>query len=163
MTKLDCWIPMLPQGKGRHRSRMTKGGHIQSYPDPKTVKAEKLMQGAWIAKHSRRGLELWPKPKAVALTMVVFLPRPVRPLAPLPVTKPDFDNLGKMVDALNGIAFTDDSQITTGRVYKRYALQGMTPGVYILLEDDLPAVNHLDWLASIVAGVGKQERMELSL
>lgn len=34
--------------------------------------------------------------------------------------KPDWDNLGKLAcDALNGIAFKDDSQVDTGAVTKR--------------------------------------------
>lgn len=39
-----------------------------------------------------------------------------------PITKPDWDNVGKIVsDALNGIAYRDDSQIVDARVVKRYS------------------------------------------
>lgn len=42
---------------------------------------------------------------------------------PFPCTKPDLSNCVKLVeDALNGIAWGDDSQICSLRVYKRYTL-----------------------------------------
>lgn len=40
----------------------------------------------------------------------------------LPTKKPDWDNVGKIIsDALNGIAYDDDSQIVDGRVRKYYS------------------------------------------
>jgi len=39
-----------------------------------------------------------------------------------PVKKPDWDNIGKLIsDALNGLAYNDDSQIVTATVEKWYA------------------------------------------
>lgn len=38
-----------------------------------------------------------------------------------PTVKPDWDNLGKMTDALKGIVWSDDTQVVDGRVVKRYA------------------------------------------
>lgn len=41
-----------------------------------------------------------------------------------PGKKPDWDNIGKIVcDALNGIAFQDDSQIVSGTTIKKYSEQ----------------------------------------
>lgn len=40
--------------------------------------------------------------------------------AELPIVKPDWDNLGKLVDALNKLVFKDDAQICDGRVVKVY-------------------------------------------
>jgi Holliday junction resolvase RusA-like endonuclease len=37
-----------------------------------------------------------------------------------PTVKPDWDNLGKMTDALKGIAWADDTQVVDGRVIKLY-------------------------------------------
>lgn len=37
-----------------------------------------------------------------------------------PVKKPDWDNIGKMLDALNLVVWTDDAQIVDGRVQKFY-------------------------------------------
>jgi Holliday junction resolvase RusA-like endonuclease len=43
-------------------------------------------------------------------------------LKAMPEPKPDFDNIAKLVsDALNGIAYKDDSQICYGVVQKRWA------------------------------------------
>lgn len=40
----------------------------------------------------------------------------------MPTKKPDFDNIAKIaVDALNGIAFVDDSQICVAHVSKEYS------------------------------------------
>ena len=37
-----------------------------------------------------------------------------------PTGKPDYDNIGKVVDALNGIVWVDDSQIVDARIRKLY-------------------------------------------
>lgn len=38
-----------------------------------------------------------------------------------PTVKPDYDNVAKIFDALNGVAWYDDAQITNGGVVKRYS------------------------------------------
>lgn len=49
-----------------------------------------------------------------------------------PTTKPDCDNIAKIcLDALNGVAYYDDSQITELQVFKKYA---EAPKVVIELE-----------------------------
>ena len=46
-----------------------------------------------------------------------------------PIKKPDCDNIAKIIlDALNGIAFHDDSQIVTLEVFKYYSER---PKVYV--------------------------------
>jgi len=40
-----------------------------------------------------------------------------------PIGKPDWDNVGKISDALNGIVWGDDAQVVDARVVKRYAEQ----------------------------------------
>ena len=43
----------------------------------------------------------------------------------MPVSKPDLDNMVKAVgDAMNGIAYSDDSQIVSLKARKVYALVG---------------------------------------
>lgn len=50
-----------------------------------------------------------------------------------PITKPDTDNIGKNIkDALNKIAFPDDSQIVTEIIEKRYS---DTPRAEILIKE----------------------------
>lgn len=46
----------------------------------------------------------------------------------LPTKKPDWDNFGKVVDALNLVVWVDDGQICDGRVVKRY---GDKPGMWV--------------------------------
>lgn len=42
----------------------------------------------------------------------------------MPTKKPDIDNIAKVVlDALNGVAYHDDSQVTNLKVRKRYTIQ----------------------------------------
>ena len=39
----------------------------------------------------------------------------------LPTKKPDWDNIGKIIcDALNGVAYEDDKQVTESQMRKRY-------------------------------------------
>ena len=50
-----------------------------------------------------------------------------------PTKKPDCDNIAKIIlDALNGIAYYDDSQVTKLVVYKRYAEQ---PKVEVVIKE----------------------------
>lgn len=52
----------------------------------------------------------------------------------LPTKKPDYDNIGKIVsDALNGVAYYDDAQISDGGVKKAYSAE---PRVEIKIYED---------------------------
>lgn len=46
----------------------------------------------------------------------------------LPITKPDFDNIGKLVDGIKGVVWRDDCLVTDFHFYKRY---GTNPRVVI--------------------------------
>lgn len=51
----------------------------------------------------------------------------------LPTMRPDWDNYGKIVsDALNGVAWEDDSQVVNAQVFKCY---GETDALYVMLAD----------------------------
>lgn len=51
------------------------------------------------------------------------------------LTKPDWDNIGKLVgDALNRVAYRDDSQIFEAKVIKRYCKEDETEGLSICIE-----------------------------
>ena len=54
-----------------------------------------------------------------------------------PTKKPDWDNFGKTVDALNEVVWIDDGQIVDGRVTKRY---GEKPGMWITVTPLTPEV-----------------------
>lgn len=64
-------------------------------------------------------------PRGVAVYLVVqfLLPRPLRPINELPVTRPDLDKLTRAImDALTTAgAYRDDAQVTDLVVRKRYA------------------------------------------
>ena len=45
-----------------------------------------------------------------------------------PTTKPDWDNVAKVTDALNGVVWGDDAAVADGTVRKRY---GTAPGLLI--------------------------------
>lgn len=52
-------------------------------------------------------------------------------------TKPDVDKLARAVlDALTGVAFSDDAQVTKLACTKRYALEGEQPGVLVTLAQE---------------------------
>jgi Holliday junction resolvase RusA-like endonuclease len=49
-----------------------------------------------------------------------------------PTKKPDWDNFGKVIDALNLVVWIDDGQIVQGSVSKFY---GDKPGMWIKVEE----------------------------
>lgn len=114
------YIPGEPVSKGR--PRMTKRGH--TYTPKKTVDYECMVQTLFQAKHGSPMLEVpillqldlyfgIPKSrsKAVRERMQQGLERPCK--------RPDIDNCMKVVcDALNGIAYKDDSQIVAAVIQK---------------------------------------------
>lgn len=54
----------------------------------------------------------------------------------LPTKKPDCDNIAKIIlDALNGLAYKDDSQVVVLRVYKRYVVGDAS--VDVTMQDEI--------------------------
>jgi Holliday junction resolvase RusA-like endonuclease len=125
-------LPGEPVAKARHRSRIMRRKDtglpfILQYPDPDTVKYEDaLRQVASIAMRSRA-----PATGPVALLVHAFVPIPkswtmrekadARSGAALPTGKPDWDNYGKITDALKGVVWRDDASVVDGRVIKRFS------------------------------------------
>lgn len=127
-------IPGAPEGKARPRFT----GRGVAYTPAKTRAYETRVREAWEA------LGEQPFPGAVVVRCYAYYPIPksgtkkatLQKLANLilPTKKPDWDNIGKIVcDALNGLAWADDSQVTDGRVIKRYAAE---PRVVVEMEPD---------------------------
>ena len=121
-------VPGPPQGKARPRVVRTATGKSRSYTPDKTVAYEELVRQRYLA--VANGIGFGGK-DALMVTIVAYYPIPAsvskRRRADMlagnerPTKKPDYDNIGKIVcDALNGIAYQDDAQITDGRVVKRY-------------------------------------------
>lgn len=113
-----------PVGKARPR---VVAGH--AYTPKKTAAYEAAIRTAY--RKAAPGRQPWPKGVPLCIWVVAFygIPKSVskkRRQAMLdgeirPTVKPDVDNVGKIVaDALNELAFSDDSQIVQMVIVKRY-------------------------------------------
>lgn len=113
-----------PTAKGRPRV-VVRNGHARAYTPSKTQQAEWRIRTEWIAAHGVSPLE---GPLAIDVIVYVAMPKSVpqkRREVAMPTTRPDGDNYLKTVlDALNEVAWKDDSQVVDIRVAKRYALDG---------------------------------------
>lgn len=119
---IEFTIPGVPQGK--ERPRFTQNG--ATYTPKKTKDYEKLV--AWAYQCEAHGAKFT---GTIRVDIAAIYPVPhswsKRKQAEaidnriLPMVKPDWDNIGKIVcDALNGIAYKDDAAITDATVCKRY-------------------------------------------
>lgn len=134
-----------PQGKGRPRFTIirprSKPMFVSTYTPKETVDYENAL--ATVARIAMRGRA--PTHQPVALLVHAFMPTfnswPDRKAsdallgAILPTSKPDWDNIGKMTDALKGIVWGDDSAVVDGRVIKRYS---ENPALRIEVREFLP-------------------------
>lgn len=133
-TVLGC-----PVGKGRPKFS-TFNGHAVAYTPAKTVSYENLVK---LSFQQQCNCKPYEKDVPLKAVIVAYFPIPksvskknrVKMLDGLirHTKKPDTDNLVKAVlDALNGIAFYDDSQVCDIICIKRY---GEEPRVEIWIED----------------------------
>lgn len=124
-------IVLLGAPRGKERPRLTKTGHV--YTPEKTRNYEAALKYAAQQVMGER------PPLAGPLTVDIRVDVPISPSWPKkrrdaarsgaerPVKKPDWDNFGKVIDALNLVVWIDDSQIVDGRVRKFYSDKpGMT-------------------------------------
>lgn len=120
-------IPGSPIGKGRPKFS-TFGGYPKAYTPQKTVNYENLVKMAFQASGSKgydKGIQLraeitayFPIPKSTSNNKRFEMLYGVI----MHTKKPDADNVAKSIlDALNGLAFYDDSQICELRVCKMYS------------------------------------------
>ncbi|MBP27868.1 RusA family crossover junction endodeoxyribonuclease [Methylobacterium sp.] len=124
-------LPGPPQGKQRHRSRVVagKGGKsfASQYSDPKTVAYERRLRAAATVEMDGAAL----LSGMLSVAVFAFMPIPAswpkrkqqqaRDRLIRPVTKPDWDNVAKVTDALNGVVWGDDASVVDGYVRKFYA------------------------------------------
>lgn len=117
-------VPGMPFGK--QRPRHTKYGH--DYTPKETVAYEKLAEQCFL---TAVGCGFVPLQGALRIKIFAGYPIPKSTSKKqralmlenkvLPTKKPDWDNVGKIIcDALNGVAYKDDAQITKSEVDKRY-------------------------------------------
>lgn len=113
-------IPGEPVSKGR--PRMTKRGH--TYTPKRTVDYERMVQTLFHAEHGSPKLE---GPIMIQLDLYFGIPKSRSKAArkrmqqglERPCKRPDIDNCMKSVsDALNSIAYKDDSQIVAAVIQK---------------------------------------------
>lgn len=128
------FVPGEPVAKGRPRAS-TIGGKARLYTPAKTQNYENLVR---IACANIIDVPL-PGPCAVSVTAVLPIPQSwskKRAQAALggterPTKRPDLDNyLKAILDGMNGVAFSDDSQVVEIGARKQY---GARPGVWVEL------------------------------
>lgn len=112
--------------KGKQRVRVTRSGH--AYTPNDTTTYEGIVRSEYWTKYQNKK----PLQGSVTVRIVAFYEIPkswskkkhdeaVRQVH-APTKKPDCDNIAKMIcDALNGLAYKDDAQITDLRVLKLYS------------------------------------------
>ena len=128
MTKsLVLVIPGTPVGKGRPRFS-ARGKYVHTYTPEKTANYEALVQMAW----AMEGRVAIPQGVGIRAMIAASFPIPksrskrdraAMAAGTIPyLSKPDTDNLAKScLDALNGYAYQDDSQVYSLSVHKLYA------------------------------------------
>lgn len=148
MMMCDFEIEGKPVGKGRPRFRRM-GNFVQTYTPSNTAEYEKLVR----LRFQNVGGQITDKPVRVAVVAFFAPPKSVRKkhrqemLANLilPTKKPDCDNIAKIVlDALNQIAYKDDSQVVELSVKKKYASEAKV-SVHI---EEIETAGDCDALAS---------------
>lgn len=132
----DFEIEGKPVGKGRPRFKRM-GNFVQTYTPSNTAEYEKLVR----LRFQNAGGQITDKPVRVAVVAFFAPPKSTKKrdriemLANriLPEKKPDVDNIAKIIlDALNGIAYKDDSQVVDLLVKKCFAAEAR---VYVHIEE----------------------------
>ena len=127
-------IPGEPVAKAR--PRMTKRGH--TYTPKRTVDYERMVQTLFHSEHGSPKLE---GPIMIRLDLYFGIPKSRSKAArkrmqqglERPCKRPDIDNCMKSVsDALNGIAYKDDSQIVAAVIQKFWSYE---PRAVVTIEE----------------------------
>ena len=142
IASIEFTVPGAPVAKGRPKF-CRRGGFVTAYTPAKTLKAEKVIADEFKKLWSQSQL---PKDKAVTLTLDFRMPIPKslskKKQQELSMQwhrkKPDIDNLCKLVqDALNGLAWEDDSCVCVIQATKRYSFEPCTVVRVEYMEKDL--------------------------
>ena len=71
---------------------------------------------------------------SLRVAMTFYLRKPKSNKKPLPISRPDLDNLAKAVlDSGNGVIWRDDSLVTTLEISKRWDTH---PGLWLMISED---------------------------
>lgn len=127
----------VPFVKAKQRPRMTKYGKVYT---PKTTHDAETAIAAEYKRACLRDIGYVPKPwlASVKLQVDTFRPLPKSREylgAEADVIKPDGDNILKLVgDALNGVAYKDDSQVIQATITKHPRERGQSEKTEIRVE-----------------------------
>lgn len=130
-TIFEVDLPGIPQPKGSARA-FRRGSRIIVTSDNPKLKgwakdAAWACRLAWGSRLPLRG--------AVRVRADCRLPKPKKPKAAYPITRPDADKLARSCgDVLTGIAIYDDAAIVEWHIVKRYVQPGEVPGVWVRME-----------------------------
>lgn len=129
-----------PVGKGRPKFS-TFNGNVAAYTPAKTVNYENLVR---LSYQQQCAGQIYDKDTQLRVRIRAYFPIPksvskkkreamIEGLL-LHTKKPDCDNVAKAIlDALNGVAFYDDSQVCVLAVSKRY---GIEPRVEVVINEE---------------------------
>lgn len=132
--RLQFKVPGEPVGKGRPRFVRATG---RTYTPEKTERYENLVKLAFIKEYP--GVVPIDGPLAVTMVANFSIPKSWSKKkqalaiagALRPTKKPDTDNIAKIKDALNGIAWRDDAQVVEEVISKYYA---EVPSLTVIIE-----------------------------
>lgn len=143
---LNFTIPGKVQAKQSAKFRQITGRNgkdfIQSYQPSKVVHYAEWVKICFMQKYPEHNPMIF-KDKQLVIKTVAYFEIPQSKSKKFkeqalqgskrPITKPDTDNIAKNIkDALNKLAFPDDSQIVTEIIEKRYA---ENPGAEVFIKD----------------------------
>lgn len=143
MNHIEFFVRMEPVAQGRPKFS-TAGGFAKAYDPKKSRDAKSYIRLA--AAEALEGQAPLEGPLVVNITTIRPVPksasqRKIKEMlagAIVPITKPDVSNYVKLVeDALNGVAWLDDSQIVDSVSSKRY---GTVPGFHVNIKPYEPKI-----------------------
>lgn len=137
----------VPAPKGSMRAFKSRNGKVVvTHDNPAT--APWAQRVAWAARAEMRGRAPFTGP--VSLRLHFYLPKPkaaVKEGRDMPCVKPDVDKLQRNVlDALSGILYSDDGQVTSVHASKEYATPPEWPPcchIIAIVEDERITVEDL--------------------
>jgi len=134
--KIAFEIPGKATPKARGRTVRPKNGKVRTYTPEPTINYENLVRYTYWQKYVN---VKFPDDAPLTMCIHVFHPIPKGTSAKKqeimkaglirPIVKPDITNIAKSIeDALNGLAYRDDSQIVESHIRKYYS---DIPRVYV--------------------------------
>ena len=142
MNAVSFFVPGEVVGKGRPRFT-SYGGYAKAFTPAKTTNYENLVKLSYQEAYRDSRF-----PDDAQLTMEIVAVFPIlkstskknRALMEsgeiAPAKKPDCDNIVKSIcDALNLVAYKDDSQITDLQIVKRYESEDWEIGAYVTIRE----------------------------